>query len=644
MQIPINPVSRGLQRKPLFFHWVVSVALILLSNSLISDVVTASTTESRYAQDGQESILPATSSLTNNLAAYWTLNEVSGTRFDSVGGSPLTPRNNPTSGSGKIGNAAYFNGGGQGLCTASNPALEMGDVDYTLTAWVYLNGPVWNGYMLIAKDELAPARDYVLEYQNLGNPVNQYAMVVLNSASNGPEPWTYGAVTAPAPGFQQWTFLAARHHAVTNQVSLKINGAAPIYGTVPITPGISSAAFCLGLRNAFDLVALNGRMDEVGVWKRALTDEELDLVYNNGQGLTYPFTISPLNGSTKTVSPTTSRPGTPVTYTIALVNSNPLTPTYALLTDTLPGSLNYIPDSLMATTGTAVYGGGAITWSGTVTASSPVTVTYSAIINANIPRGTTITNTVQINSEDILVTRAAAVHVPFEKAYLPLLYKPIPGILGKVTQNGSPAPNIFLELRFFNGTSWSTWVTTNTGSDGSFALVNAPTLLPGQRLYVLYRNTSQIPGRLWLWATRELTAYTAGTTTNIGNFDIADIALVAPPDFSDISLPYLFRWAVRGATVSDSYALELYDIAGGSAYAATAPLGYVNSVVVTGLPAGFNTGTPYGWDVLAFSPDGGVGVAYETRVVLFSNSGLASLQAAEVQWIRVEQLRERPPR
>ena len=34
---------------------------------------------------------------------------------------------------------------------------------------------------------------------------------------------------------------------------------------------------------------LNGSMDEVGIWDRALTDSEVAELYNSGNGLTYPF-------------------------------------------------------------------------------------------------------------------------------------------------------------------------------------------------------------------------------------------------------------------------------------------------------------------------------------------------------------------
>lgn len=125
-------------------------------------------------------------------------------------------------------------------------------------------------------------------------------------------------------------------------------------------------------------------------------------------------------------------------------------------------------------------------------------------------------------------------------------------------------------------------------------------------------------------AARELTAYTAGSAVEIGNFDIADIALVAPYDGATVSLPYTFQWTPRPATPSDSYALAIYDPNDPNRYAYTSPLGYVGSINVTHLPPFVQPGVQYRWEVLAFSPDGGIGISLHARRVAFTNTGTGS--------------------
>ena len=51
---------------------------------------------------------PAEADLTDNLVAWWTLDETSGTRFDCVGSNDLADNNTVTSDPGKVNVAAEF--------------------------------------------------------------------------------------------------------------------------------------------------------------------------------------------------------------------------------------------------------------------------------------------------------------------------------------------------------------------------------------------------------------------------------------------------------------------------------------------------------------------------------------------------------
>lgn len=214
--------------------------------------------------------------------------------------------------------------------------------------------------------------------------------------------------------------------------------------------------------------------------------------------------------------------------------------------------------------------------------------------------------------------------------YIPVIANPCRyGICGRVTENGAPAANVYLELRFFDGAAWSTRAYTLTDAQGQYALHNIPTLLPGQRYYVRYRNTALTHGRLWSWATRVLTAYTINQGVAIGNFDIADVTLQAPWHNAQINLPYTFQWSRRPAHLYDSYELDLYDPQDGVPYAYTnPPLGYVGNFTLTQLPPGFELHAPYVWDIWIHSPDGGVGVSLYAPTVTFLSSGLSITSVA----------------
>src|SRR5579859_6179198 len=218
-------------------------------------------------------------------------------------------------------------------------------------------------------------------------------------------------------------------------------------------------------------------------------------------------------------------------------------------------------------------------------------------------------------------------HPPTATAlYLPLIFKPEPGLVGQVTFNGAPASGVLLDLRFFDGSAWSTGAQTTTDAHGNFAFRNVPALAPGQKYYVRYLNTVAST-RLFTWHTQMLTAYTGNSAVQIGSFDLADIKLLQPSPGASVHLPYTFQWAPRPATPTDNYRFELFD-PNGPADWLSAPVGYAGGFTLTGLPGGFGTGAQYGWDVIVNGPDGGFGGSFYYNPVAFNNSGLVSSQTS----------------
>jgi hypothetical protein len=216
--------------------------------------------------------------------------------------------------------------------------------------------------------------------------------------------------------------------------------------------------------------------------------------------------------------------------------------------------------------------------------------------------------------------------------FLPMVSKnfALSGIAGVVTNNGVPIGGVSLQLRFFNGSSWSIIGGATTDTNGYFFFANIPGLGPLQRYYVLYWN-SGTAGHLSFWRTRTLTYYSAGGYVEIGRFDIADITLTTPSPGATVALPYTFQWNPRPATPSDSYEFDLFDPTTGSPWWYTSPLGYAGSYMLTGLPSGFSVGTPYCWVPGVYSPDGGFGMSYYCYFVRFSNSGSKPAPLAPVK-------------
>ena len=200
-------------------------------------------------------------------------------------------------------------------------------------------------------------------------------------------------------------------------------------------------------------------------------------------------------------------------------------------------------------------------------------------------------------------------------------------IYGRVTQNGSAASGVPLELFLNDGSSSSLIATVNTQSDGTYRFTDVPSLGSGQAYFVRYRNKAGTPGRLWGWYTGWFRHYT-GCDLHAGDFDIADIELVSPADGAMVSLPRTFYWTPRPATPSDVYRFDLYDPDDGDPWWYTEPtLGYVGNYTLNSLPSGFSPWTEYWWEIRVYGP-GGVGFSYEARAVAFSDAGVGPAESA----------------
>lgn len=215
------------------------------------------------------------------------------------------------------------------------------------------------------------------------------------------------------------------------------------------------------------------------------------------------------------------------------------------------------------------------------------------------------------------------------QVFLPLIEKPDFGINGHVTYGGASASGIAVDLRFYNGSTWSTIASTTTNGAGDFKFLSAPSLGAGQKYYVRYSNSAD-ETKLSFWGTRILTAFTGGTSVAIGNFDIANVALTSPAPGASVNLPQAFQWTRRNATPTDNYEFNLLDLSDHIPWWWTdPPLGYVNSFTLNSLPLGFVPG-PYYWYLGVYSPDGGYGESYYAYLVNFSNSGLAPAPRAPI--------------
>jgi uncharacterized repeat protein (TIGR01451 family) len=143
-----------------------------------------------------------------------------------------------------------------------------------------------------------------------------------------------------------------------------------------------------------------------------------------------PSDFPDLTPSYKAVSSPYAHHGERITYTVGIRNSTGPLSTTVLLTDVIQSGLIYVPGTLAATAGTVDdMMAPTLTWSGILSPTPAITVTYAAIVTYTIPGSTAILPKVITNTATIVapgyepITRTATVSTNPYRILLPLVLK-----------------------------------------------------------------------------------------------------------------------------------------------------------------------------------------------------------------------------
>ncbi len=217
-------------------------------------------------------------SLLVDLTAYWRMEEAAGTRFDSIGSNHLTDNNGVPSAAGIDGLAAQFTAGNDHhLSIPDNAALSMGDIDFTVSSWVYMDtvdavrvflNKGTSGSLIDTEYRLFQANAGDTFRFGVGDGVGDNTVLFSNFI--------------PVAG--AWDFVIAWHDSTAHTLNMQVNNGS--IASAPYSSGgyDSSGSFNIG-RRVDDTQHWNGRVDEVGIWKRLLTVEERASLYNDPGGL-----------------------------------------------------------------------------------------------------------------------------------------------------------------------------------------------------------------------------------------------------------------------------------------------------------------------------------------------------------------------
>lgn len=223
--------------------------------------------------------------LWDNLVAYWKLDETSGTRADSYGSNTLSESASAVGyGTGKVSNAADFvKANSNYLYIYDNAALSMGDIDFTVAAWLKIDDKSTSSGIVSKWYGPINNREYYILY--LTGATDRISFFVSNDGTSSA---SINANNLGSPSTDTWYFIVAWHDSVNDTINIQINNGA--IDSLSYASGVynGSASFVLGSnRVGINTAPLDGMIDEVGVWKRVLSSDERTELYNSGNGTTY---------------------------------------------------------------------------------------------------------------------------------------------------------------------------------------------------------------------------------------------------------------------------------------------------------------------------------------------------------------------
>jgi hypothetical protein len=229
------------------------------------------------------------SGLATDLVSYWEMEETSNTRVDSHGANDLTDNNPVTYATGILGNAAAFLASGLDFLsnTTAIGYAEGAPLSYNL--WVYLPSTSQKGVFV---------EDSAIVNSNSGFAIGVGNNDLDTAGNDLMIPlWGYTWQDTDVAIGTGWHMITVIYGTDRKTKAYK-DGSLVFTGT---TAGgaMSDADFFIGKSQGPTARYLSdGYIDEVGVWSRALTADEIVELYNAGDGIPYEVATPPASSAT----------------------------------------------------------------------------------------------------------------------------------------------------------------------------------------------------------------------------------------------------------------------------------------------------------------------------------------------------------
>lgn len=222
-------------------------------------------------------------SLLNNISAYWKFDEEydpmypSWTALDSTGNGNNAPTGNVIIGVGVIGNCYDFRG--------ISSSVIVGDKLKFTSAFSF---SFW------FKNTANGSEQYFIEHTGYDGAWKGYRFTIYETGSigimlaDGNNSHVLDVAYSSLKNDGNWHHVVVTFNGSIVYVYLdgvKNSGWSWPYTLAYVSPG-TNMLIGVGFGS---VLYLNGELDEIGAWERALTDSEAAELYNTGSGNTYPF-------------------------------------------------------------------------------------------------------------------------------------------------------------------------------------------------------------------------------------------------------------------------------------------------------------------------------------------------------------------
>lgn len=232
------------------------------------------------------SSVSVSAALIDDIISYWKFDEISGTVVDSAGTSGGANNGAIRGVTGIIDKSFYFNGSNNDVIVAG-PIVwgENSGTNATISIWFNVTNGTTNQYFF--DSNISGSASSIVGTTNVTNGIFNH--VVLTTAGSNFTMYVNGTVEAS-------TIMVPNSGVIVGIQIFLNNGVLNVFSRA--TSNQDNFIFGEEHENCGSTSTtcrLDGQLDEIGYWNRTLSSAEITSLFNEGIGITYPFSIVQLN-------------------------------------------------------------------------------------------------------------------------------------------------------------------------------------------------------------------------------------------------------------------------------------------------------------------------------------------------------------